>query len=98
ALSGTDLSGAIAAYKKALALDPTDGNAWFGLGRALHHRKDLPAAVDAYKTAIRYKPAYAEAHCNLGHTLRDLGDLRAALAALEKGHQLGTQTKGWSYP
>jgi tetratricopeptide (TPR) repeat protein len=95
-----DHVGAIDAYKKALALDPTDGITWYRLGGALSARKDLPAAVDAYKTAIRYKPALvlAEAHCNMGHTLRDLGELGAALAALEKGHQLGTQTNGWSYP
>ncbi len=93
-----DLAGASDAYKKALALNPTDAITWYRLGCALQARKDLPAAVDAYENAIRYKPAYAEAHCNLGHTLRDLGDLSAALAALEKGHQLGTQTKRWSYP
>src|SRR5262249_6268306 len=58
----------------------------------------LAEAEDEYGAAIRIQPALAEAHCNLGHTLRDRGKFIEALAALKRGHLLGSQRPGWPYP
>ncbi len=96
-LDQNNAAGAAEAYRKALAIDPRHAMGWYALGNALRKQKDFPAAVEAYKSCLRYNPTFAEAHCNLGQTFKDLGQLRAALAALEKGHELGTRAKGWRY-
>jgi serine/threonine-protein kinase len=93
-----DLDGAIACYRQALALDPRLTLAHYNLGSALHAGGRLDGAIVAYRQAIALQPNYAEAHCNLGHTYRDKGAFRAALAALQRGHQLGTQQPHWRYP
>ncbi len=97
-LDQNNADGAVEAYRKALTLDPRQAMGWYNLGNLLRKQKDYPAAGDAYRSCLRYNPTFAQAHCNLGHTLKDLGQLRAALAALERGHELGTRTKGWRYP
>src|SRR5262249_33626780 len=38
------------------------------------------------------------AHCNLGFVLQQQGDLSRALAALKKGHELGSRRPDWPYP
>jgi hypothetical protein len=40
----------------------------------------------------------AEAHCNLGHALAKLGRFAESLAALRRGHELGTKLGAWPYP
>src|SRR5262249_45018585 len=92
-----DLPGAIAAYRKALALNPESVEAHFCLGYALRNHGDLPAARGAFEKAIALKPAYAEAHCNLGLVLQRQGEFRKALAALRRGHELGVKGARWGY-
>ena len=79
-----DLAGAIAEYRKAIALKPDYAEAHYNLGNALRDQGDLPGAVAAYRKAIALKPDYAEAHNNLGNALRDQGDLAGAVAAYRK--------------
>jgi serine/threonine-protein kinase len=40
----------------------------------------------------------AEAHCNLGLALQNQGKFTHALAALRRGHELGSQKPAWPYP
>lgn len=47
------VSDAVAAYQKAVELDPKDGAAWFRLGAALRRRYDAPArAADDFRGAV----------------------------------------------
>jgi serine/threonine-protein kinase len=50
------------------------------------------------RAAIKIKPDDPEAHCNLGHALGRQGRFSDALAALRRGHELGSRTPNWPYP
>jgi eukaryotic-like serine/threonine-protein kinase len=41
---------------------------------------------------------FAEAHCNLGLLLQEKGEFTEALAALSRGHALGSRDPRWPYP
>jgi cytochrome c-type biogenesis protein CcmH/NrfG len=51
-----DAKGAIAAYRRALDLDPNSAAAQVGLGRALVHDNDYPNAITALTEALRLDP------------------------------------------
>ena len=64
----------------------------------LKNKGQLEEAIVCYGQAIALDPKYAEAHCNLGHALRRQGRFAEALAALQRGHELGSEQPGWRYP
>ncbi|MEH2333191.1 tetratricopeptide repeat protein, partial [Nostoc sp.] len=82
------LDAAVAAYEKAIQLNPNDATAYYNLGNALRQQKKLDAAVAAYEKAIQLNPNDATAYYNLGITLDDQKKLDAAVAAYEKAIQL----------
>ncbi len=50
------------------------------------------------RVATQRTPDLAEAWCNLAHALGGAGQHVEALAAMERGHQLGSARSGWQYP
>jgi len=56
----------IAAYKKGLALDPTQEQAALGLGWAYSYTKKYDEAIAAYQQAIQIDPKEAAADANIG--------------------------------
>ena len=68
--SGAPLSEAIAAYKKAVELNPNAAGALVNLGTIHYHLRKFKEAADYYQKAIDVDPRYALAHFNLGN-LRD---------------------------
>jgi serine/threonine protein kinase/tetratricopeptide (TPR) repeat protein len=70
----------------------------YNRGNALLRAEKGDEAIAAYKRALAIAPDYAEAHCNLGLMLRDQDKFADALAALKKGHELGSKQPGWKYP
>jgi tetratricopeptide (TPR) repeat protein len=56
----------IAAYQRALALDPTQEQAALGLGWAYQYTKEYDKAIAAYEQAIKIDPKDAAADANLG--------------------------------
>ena len=56
----------IAAFEKAIALDPELPEAWNSLGGVLLETGQMDAAERALRNAVRYQPNYAEVHNNLG--------------------------------
>ena len=56
----------IAAYQKALALDPKEEQAALGLGWAYQYTKEYDKAIAAYNQAIQIDPKDASADANLG--------------------------------
>jgi tetratricopeptide (TPR) repeat protein len=91
------LEPALAAFRKLMALNPTDAFALYGAGTTLMNKNRLDEAVQALTRAVALKADYAEAHCNLGHSLVRKGQFVEGRAALQKGHELGVKQPGWKY-
>lgn len=78
------LAEAVAAYERALAIDPRSHEAHNGLGTAcmLGGRREEGAAH--YRRAIALCPAFHKAHNNLGNALQAMGDLEGAIEAFRR--------------
>ena len=61
---------AVAAFRRATAIDPSYGDAWNALGAALVDR-DTPGAIDAWRRAERLLPREYDLLFNLGMVLAD---------------------------
>ncbi|MFP6661519.1 MAG: tetratricopeptide repeat protein [Myxococcota bacterium] len=70
---------AIAAYDRALALDPELASAHCNLGAVRYNRGQRKAAKEAFLRCLELAPAHLEAHFNLGNLLEEAGDEAAAL-------------------
>lgn len=79
-----DLSGALAACSRALALNPELADAHANLGHVLSAGGDLAGALECYHRAIALTPELAEAHANLGGSVWSQGDLAGALEACRR--------------
>jgi CHAT domain-containing protein/Tfp pilus assembly protein PilF len=79
-----DLEGEIAAYEKALKINPQLYLAWTTLGIALHGLKRNSEAIAAFKTALEIEPKDYEAWSGLGIVLKNLGRYSEAIAAFDK--------------
>jgi tetratricopeptide (TPR) repeat protein len=79
-----ELDAAMAAYRRALELDPALPDAHLNLGRLRHEMGDLTAAESHYRAAAGARPDDLTAAFNLGVVLQDLGRLEEAAAAYEK--------------
>ena len=71
---------AIAAYRKALQLDPAQPIAWYDLGVLLQSVGQNDEAVAAWTEAIKHNPAYVEALVNRGAIYAQQGRHDVALA------------------
>jgi serine/threonine protein kinase/tetratricopeptide (TPR) repeat protein len=69
-----------------------------GLGSALSELGKPDEAGAAFRKAVELDPNHAEVQCNLGHLLLRQGRFAEALAALKRGHELGSKNPGWPYP
>lgn len=76
---------AIAAYEKALSLDPQNADVWTDLG-VMYRRSGQPRrAVEAFDRAVSENPAHVMSRFNKGIVLmHDLADTEAALATWEE--------------
>ena len=70
-----------AAFAELTQADPTDAEAWFGLGLARQDAGDRPGAVAAFRQALACRPGWHEAALNLGIAAQETGDMEAALDA-----------------
>ena len=64
---------AIAAYEKALALDPSHADARSSLGSVLHSREQFAEAETHYRACLQSHPQHALARYNLASLLIDVG-------------------------
>lgn len=79
---------AMAAYRRALELDPGLADAHVNLGRLLHERGEAAEAERHYRLALAVRPEDATAAFNLGVALQDLGRLAEAAEAYEKALEI----------
>ena len=76
--SGAPLSEAVAAYKKAVELNPNAAGALVNLGTIHYHLRKFKEAADYYHKAIEVDPRYALAHFNLGNLCDEQGQTEKA--------------------
>ena len=74
---------AAAAFKRALALAPDDGETHYNHGVALQMRGSFNEAARAYQRALVFEPSLVAAHYNLGVLFQQHDSLDAAIQAYE---------------
>jgi tetratricopeptide (TPR) repeat protein len=84
-----DFKGAIAAYSRAIELNPKLSMAWNGRGYARMRLADYKAAVEDFTGAIRVNPSYANAYRNRAAAFRAMGNTAMAGEDSEMAKELG---------
>jgi tetratricopeptide (TPR) repeat protein len=77
--AGISIDRAVAAYQKALEIDPEQASALVNLGTIYYNQHDWPKAEDCYNRALTVRPSYALAHFNLGNLYDEIGEWHRAL-------------------
>jgi tetratricopeptide (TPR) repeat protein len=75
-----DDEAAIAAYTRAIELDPEDATAFNNRGNAYYDSGDYARAIADYDRAIDIDPQHEKAYYNRGNAYRDKGDYDVAIA------------------
>jgi len=83
----TTLSEAIAAYRRAVELDPALADGHCNLGTAHYNRGEREPAREAYEAAIAQDPRHREANFNLANLLEEAGRREAAIAHYKRAVQ-----------
>jgi hypothetical protein len=78
----------IAAYQKAITLDPVNPVLRLDLGSVYVGMKDYDSALKEFMTAVTIKPNYANAYYNLAHVLKLKGNIPEARSALQNALDL----------
>lgn len=75
---------AIAAYEKAIQINPEYSEAWNGQGNTLYEMKHYKKALDVYDKAIQIKPEYLEAWKSRAFVLDKLQRYEEAIESFDK--------------
>jgi len=75
---------AIEAYQQAVAIDPKQTYAYYGLGNALDTLGRHKEAIEAYQQAVAIDPKFVHAYNALGNALDTLGRHKEAIEAYQK--------------
>jgi len=91
-----DVQGALIAYQKAAALDPSYPTPHNDAGVLLEQLGHLDEAKQSYEQALAIDPNYLEAHTNLAMLYERLGDKEKAIYHWLKRYQLGDPSDPWT--
>jgi tetratricopeptide (TPR) repeat protein len=78
----------VAAYRKAVEIDPTSSGAWLNLGTVYYNQRKWSESQECYTMALRARPDYALAHYNLGNLLDETGQHREAMEHYKKSLEI----------
>ena len=92
-----DMNGAVAEYRKAIALDPGMALGYSNLGALLQSKGDLSEAESLYMRTIALRPDYALAWNNLAIVRYKRGDGTGALHAFRRAIELKPDDAGAIY-
>lgn len=84
ARTAKDWNGAVAAFRRAVDLQPTFAEGWNGLGYALRNAGKYAESLEAYDEALRLRPDLPEALEYIGEAYVKLGRLDDARRALDR--------------
>ncbi len=73
-------TGAIAAYNRALEIDPKDKQVWLNKGDALNLLGNYTGAIAAYNRALEIDPNYVNAWDGKGWALNESGNYTQAIS------------------
>jgi tetratricopeptide (TPR) repeat protein len=83
-LEAVERAEALAAYRRALELDPCLGDAHLNLGQLLQERGQVREAADHYRAALNLDPGDVTAAYKLGTALEHLGETAEAIVAYRR--------------
>ena len=83
---------ALSRFRRALGLDRTNADGWFGLGLALQDVKDYAAAAGAFEQVVALRPGDARALVNRAVSLQQSGNLADAMASYRLAYQTDPST------
>jgi serine/threonine-protein kinase len=92
------LDEAMVCYQQTVRLKKDHAEACYHLGLVLQTLGRLDEAIRWYRVTIGLRKDFAQAHCNLGLVLQRQGKFAEAIAALRRGHELGSKDSRWRYP
>jgi len=87
-LENHDLEGARQGFESALALDPRDALANYGLGQCNQQADAWPQAVEAFERAVSAQPDALPMLLNLAEACHHAGDMERASACFARAEQL----------
>jgi tetratricopeptide (TPR) repeat protein len=87
-----DSARALSRFRRALELDETNADGWFGLGLALQDVKDYAEAAKAFGRVVALRPGDARALVNRAVSLQQLGSLADAMTSYSLAYQTDPST------
>ena len=75
---------AIAASRRALAIDANLERAHYNIGTAYLHRQEMERAIASFRRALEINPDLMEAHTNLGNALKEQGLYSEAVSSYRR--------------